>query len=429
MSLNPTSSAVPSVSSLPRDSSSVGSVDNENLGTVTFNLGAGYTPVTLIKKRKVSNGTAVPSSVRNSGPSTSSTSSNPQSERQTLSVEEKVAVDNLIDNIIKVKKDFRRCELAVGHYENLLKTNSVPKDIDIDVKFANPYPRAVSQRGKELLSSLAQKEKDIWNEAKAKIIALRLETLKETLPITEERLTQISDVSILPLQFDSIPLDTLQVASEYFVATRNKRVADLEASFAAKTKAYEARQAKKLSKRQEKEAVVMETDQPNRDPESVPIPTEASAIVDFIKSELKSMITNQNNQIAELKKEMAELKRSNNRKNVNAPDRKGRGNPVPQEKGRENNNSQNFQRPNNKEEKGPYYQTLMRPAPVYYQPQQVRYVVQPQEVFQQEQVILGPRKPFRPKERPRDKNPKNLKKKQNQNNKGTVRGAENRARR
>ena len=316
----------------PRDSSSVGSGINQTSEVVVI-----YNPALT---GNTSNSTPDDGPVLSKRRRTEDSSSLPP---QLLS-----DLKGLVDNIAKEMKDLRKCGLAVLHYEEYAKGNSFPKDIDIDVKFGNPYPTAVSRHASTSLECLAQKEKLIWDKAKAEIVALRLETLKETQTQVGYVISEMRDPAYFESKIDIPSSTSIEAARQAFETMASLKITEMENLFKEQTKAFEARQQKRLQKqqKQQEKASAMETDdQQDSEP----------SLEDMLKRLTEAMSV--------LQKEVSSIKRERSRhapKNFNAPERKGHGKPVHQQT-REDNIPSRQRRPNQNDRPQSYKDALNRP--------------------------------------------------------------------
>ena len=324
---------------LPRDSSSVGSGNNETSDVVVI-----YNPT--------------PTRTPDDGPVRSKRR---RTEDTSLPPQLLGDLQSLVDDIAKEMKDLRKCELAILHYEEYLKGNSFPKDIDIQVKFGNPYPRAVSKHSSTSLESLAQKEKLIWDKAKAEIVALRLETLKETQQQNEYVIREMRDPSYFETKFEIPPSTTIEVTRQAFENMASLKITEMENLFKEQTKAFEARQQKRLKKlqKQQEKADAMDID-------DNPSPDDSNAIIKSLKEEISAL----HKQFSSLAKELSGMKSSHQaQKNSNAPERNGHGNPVLRQT-RGDNFPPRQRRPNQNNQTRSYKDALNRPSQRSPQPRQ-----------------------------------------------------------
>ena len=348
---------VSSVLPVPRDPFSIGT-SNENTATLspTDASASSNAPLASAKKRKSDDIVT----------STTSTS---------LTAENLSDIKTLVDNIIKEMKDLRKCKLAIIHYEEFERGNTFPKDVDIDVKFGNPYPRSVSTHFTQSLDALAQQEKDIWNDAKRRITSLRLNVLKETAVLTERAVSEISNSQIVIDKVKNLEPTLNTVAIQTFENLRDVRVNDIVKVLADQDKAFQARQAKRLQ-RQQQTAVQMDIDDH----------TVSSSIGDDMASTLKML----REEMSSIKKDLANIKVSiKTPKNAKAPERKGRGNLVPQQKGKWPKPTPQPPRPNI-QRTPPSHAALFAP-PYYFPPPPLPQpmMVGPNVQYQQGQIDEG----------------------------------------
>ena len=352
MSLNTTQPSALQQFELPRDSSSVGSSLCAQNTTSVLQEAPNDTSNTSNKKRKTDEIDLTVSSSSN--------------ERNTsLTSENLKEIEALVDTIVKELKAKRKCKLARLHYEEYAKGTTFPKDIDVDIKFGNPYPKAVSTYCTFSMDSLAQQEKSIWNKAKAEIVALRLNALNDTHERAHEMIAALCDPKNIAGSVNNLTPDLMESAMQTFEKIRETRLTEVAKLFEEQDKAFAARQEKrlkKLQKQQELEAT-MDIDE-NPDDETNPtikkLKDEMSALKKFMKEEILS-----------LTKQLADVNGSNkNRKNDKAPERNGHGNPVLQQM-RRDNNAPHSRRPNQEARRPtPYKDALNRSAQMPQQRQQ-----------------------------------------------------------
>ena len=201
MSLENRNTSTSSDTRLPRDQFSVGSPDESSNALILYSNSSNSTSEPSKKKRK-------------STEIDNSTDSSNNDGSDSLPTENVSDIKAFVDQIVKEMKDLRKCKLAVIHYGSYSTGKTFPKDIDIDVKFGNPYPRAVSNHSTVPIESLAEKEKAIWDKAKADIVALRLETLQETLSRTEDAILKMSDPRNITNHVKNIAPDSIALAMQ-----------------------------------------------------------------------------------------------------------------------------------------------------------------------------------------------------------------------
>ena len=332
----------------------------------------------------------------------------------TLSGERKVQLDGLVKTVLTKMKDVRKVKHAIQHYENFVKEKKVPQDLNIDVKFGNPYPKAVFHHKKEDLAPLIQLEKDIWEKAKWEIVQLRLQTLQQSVKTVEDELAASRKFN----HSDSIKIDDFdeyEAACDYFETHRDSKVAELKALFDKNDKVYEARQAKKASKLRARENSAMEVDDIEENRETVELsPTER------LEATLLKLVE----KVSEMQKEITLLKGSQkNQKNDKAPDSKGRGKPVQEKKRKESNRPFQTKRPMQTPNKS---MPPMMPPPLFFP--FPPYTANPGMYVQEDEGWTLPRR--RPSYQARVKNKKpEIKKRKDNDAKNRSRAGENRARR
>lgn len=345
MSLENRNTSTSSDTRLPRDQFSVGSPDESSNALVIYSNSSNSTSEPSKKKRKSTE-------IDNSTDSSNNVGSD------SLPTENLSDIKAFVDQIVKEMKDLRKCKLAVIHYGSYSTGKTFPKDIDIDVKFGNPYPRAVSSHSTVPIESLAEKEKAIWDKAKAEIVALRLETLQETFARTEEAIAKMSDPRNIADHVKNIAPDSIALAMQAFETVHATRVTEVTRLFEQQDKEFEAREAKRLKKlqQQQDEANRMETD------DHTEVGSESEDQASSIKK-LKERMASMEKLLNDVKNQLAEKKKSPNktRKNGYAPERKGRGKPVPQKKKGEKAFSSRPSRPNQENvRRTPYKEALLR---------------------------------------------------------------------
>ena len=352
MSLNPTQPSALQQLEPPRDSSSVGSSLCAQNTTTVLQEAPDDTLNTSNKKRKTDEVDLTVSSSSNE-------------KITSLSSEHMKEIEALVDTIVKELKVKRKCNLARLHYEEYAKGTTFPKDIDVDIKFGNPYPKAVSTYCTFSMDSLAQQEKSIWNKAKAEIVALRLNALNDTHERAHEMIAALCDPRNIASSVNNLTPDLMESAMQTFEKIRETRLSEVATLFQEQDKAFAARQEKrlkKLQKQQEAEAAMVIDESPD---------DETNPTIKKLKDEMSALKTFMKEEILSLTKQLADMNGSNrNRKNDKAPERNGHGNPVLQQM-RRDNNAPHSRRPNQEARRPtPYKDALNRSAQMPQQRQQ-----------------------------------------------------------
>ncbi len=262
------------------------------------------------KKRKTSEtSSASTTQVPSSQPSASSTSRQPAR----LSEDKKRLLDMNVEEILTIMKLKRKGAHALKMYENFAENGKCPKDIDIAVKFGNPYPKLVS-RYYDLATpeELAKMEENIWERAKKDIIQLRLHVLRESVIEAETYLRDSVEIGSNVIPAGSP--DEFRLIANYFTTRRDEKMAELQAHFDKLDKAYEARVAKKIAK-QSQNSIPMDTETADNDEPTI------KSLVTMMKSLETSLL--------KVQTDLADLRKPNKgSKNAKAPSARGRGAPV-----------------------------------------------------------------------------------------------------
>lgn len=309
----------------------------------------------------------------------------PAEDKTNLSIDEELLLVDMMKRLTDSVGELRaislnalKVEFAEMRYRDFLSNQIFPKDLDFKVKFGNPYPKIVESFHQT--EKLRAQESMILEEAKSKILLLRLQTFEHVRQSIHDELKDFTGMEekLIKKVVNEMKGHTA-LPSKVEQTFTNHSLPILQSSFDMARKELNERRERFLTQKSKKKnkkkktpststptpntsANTMEIDEEEKQQKRKPKVVNHAENDDAISSKVKKLVQTE---LKGVHQEMQEIKKL--LKNFSAPMPSGRSHPVQKNSNEGNTNVPSDRRPPH-QMKPSYKQALTNQAPMYYPP-------------------------------------------------------------